>query len=147
MIEIVPATREHGRRLHLRVGDALEIAALGASKEQALDASLSRSLWAETYLVDGEPAAILGLGLSSLLGGHGVPWVLTGPACERHRKRFLVESRRQVARMLSQASPLINHVHADYSRAVRWLAWLGFSLDAPRPINGAPFRRFEMRAA
>jgi hypothetical protein len=123
----------------LRHGDACEIAACGLSKERAIAQSLACSLWAETYLVtddqgQGEVAAIMGLAVSSVIGGHGVPWLLTGPACERHKRRFMVESRRQVARMLAQASPLINYVHADYGRAVRWLGWLGFSIDPP--LNG-----------
>lgn len=141
-IEIVPATMAHARALALRPGDAMEIAALGVTKEAALHDSMVRSLWAETYLVDGAPAAMLGLGLSAFVGGHGVPWMLTGPLCERHKKRFLVESRRQVARMLDRISPLVNYVHADYGRAVRWLEWLGFTLDPPAPLHGAPFRRF-----
>lgn len=140
-IRIVPATLDHARRLVLRDGDAAEIAALGLTKEHALTASIERSVWAETYLVDGEPAAIVGLGLSSLVGGYGVPWLLTGPACERHRKTFLRESRRQVARMLAEASPLINFVHADYRRALRWMAWLGFTIEAPVRLNGALFHR------
>ena len=132
----------HAHALRLRDGDAAEVAAFGVSKEEALRVGMTRALWSETYLVDGEPAAIVGLGRSALVGGHGVPWLLTGPACERHKKRFLVESRRQVTRMLAEVSPLINFVHADYGRAVRWLEWLGFTLDAPVAINGAPFRRF-----
>lgn len=146
MIEIVPATMAHARALVLRSDDAMEIAALGLTREAALHDSMARSLWAETYLVDGTPAAMLGLGLSTLVGGHGVPWMVTGPLCERHKKRFLVESRRQVARMLGRISPLVNYVHADYARAVRWLEWLGFTLDPPAPLQGAPFRRFAMAA-
>ena len=142
MIEIVPTRPEHAHRLVLRAGDAAEVAAFGLTKERAIADSLARSLWAETYLIEGDVAAIAGLGLSCLLGGHGVPWLLTGPACERHKRYFLLESRRQVARMLAEASPLINYVHADYARAVRWLEWLGFTLDAPATIKGAPFRRF-----
>lgn len=141
MIEIVETTPAHARRLVLRDGDAAEIAAFGLTPEQALRRSLERAVWAETYLIDGEPAAIVGLGLSSFVGGHGVPWLLTGPACERHKKRFLIESQRQVRRMLDQVSPLINYVAADYVRALRWLSWLGFTLDAPAPLNGFPFRR------
>jgi hypothetical protein len=141
MIQIVPATMEHAERLQLRDGDAMEIAALGATKRDALRVSLAHSLWAETYIADGEVAAMVGLARSSMIGGHGVPWLLTGPACERHRRRFMVESRRQVARMLGEVSPLINHVHADYGRAIRWLGWLGFTVDPPR----GGFRRFELK--
>jgi hypothetical protein len=144
VIEIFPATLEHARRLALREGDALEVAALGTSPLQALRRSMARSLWAEAYVVDGEVAAIVGLALGSVLGGPGVPWLLTGPACERHRKTFLVESRRQVARMRARILPLVNFVHADYQRAQRWLAWLGFTLEPPFLLNGAPFRRFSL---
>ncbi len=121
----------HAALIQLRDGDALEVAAFGLSKESAIEQSMARSLWAETYLIDGEPAAIVGLGLSAFVGGHRVPWLLTGPACERHKRGFMVESRRQVARMLDTVSPLINFVHADYARAIRWLAWLGFEIDPP----------------
>lgn len=141
-VSIVPATIEHAERLILREADQAELTALGLDKDEALRAALARAVWAETYLIEGEPAAIVGLGRSSLTGGHGVPWLLTGPACERHRKLFLRESRRQVARMLEEARPLVNYVHADYGRAVRWLEWLGFTFDEPAAINGAPFRRF-----
>lgn len=143
-ILIVPATMEHAQRLVLREQDAAELAALGINQEDGLRAALARAVWAETYLIGGEPAAIVGLGRSALLGGHGVPWLLTGPAVERHKKLFLRESRRQVARMLAEVRPLVNWVHADYRRAVRWLEWLGFELDPPRTLNGAPFRRFRL---
>jgi hypothetical protein len=146
MIEIVAATRDHARAIVLRHGDACEVAAYGIGKEQAITQSMARSVWAETYLVDGpngqEVAAIVGLGLSSFVGGHGVPWLLTGPACERHKRRFMVESERQVKRMLAEASPLINFVHVDYTRAIRWLAWLGFDIA---PAEGG-FRRIYREA-
>jgi hypothetical protein len=133
---------DHARRLVLREGDAMEVAALGLTPVQALQQSLERSLWAEAYLIDGEVAAIVGLCRANLLAGPGVPWLLTGPACERHAKTFLKESRRQLARMRATCLPLINFVHADYRRAVRWLGWLGFTLEPPQLVHGAPFRRF-----
>ncbi|HZP98277.1 MAG TPA: hypothetical protein VFB13_01985 [Reyranella sp.] len=142
MITVVPATIAHARSIRLRPGDALEVAAYGIGAEQAIAQSMARSLWAETYLIDGEVAAIVGLGLSTFVGGHGVPWLLTGPACERHKRRFMNESRRQVARMLETVSPLVNYVHADYARAIRWLAWLGFVIDPPQ----RGFCRFYMEA-
>ncbi|MBS0520512.1 MAG: hypothetical protein JSR90_17585 [Proteobacteria bacterium] len=143
-IEIVPATLAHAEAIELRPDDAAEVAALGVTPQEALRVCLARALWAETYLADGEVVAMVGLGLSSMLGGYGVPWLLTGPACEHHKRRFMIESRRQVARMRATILPLINFVHADYRRAVRWLVWLGFTLDAPVMLNGAPFRRFAM---
>lgn len=143
-IDLVVTTPDHFAGLELRAEDAAEVAAFGVSKDEALACSLARSLWAETYLIDGVPAAIVGLGRSALVGGHGVPWALTGPACEHHRKRFLLESRRQVARMRAEAAPLVNYVHAGHHRAIRWLAWLGFTLEPAAPLARGWFHRFTL---
>ena len=141
-ITIVPATMDHARAIELREGDAREVAAYGLTSCQAIGLSLDRSLWAETYLVDGVPAAVMGLASSALLGGHGVPRLLTSPLCERHKRFFMCESRRQVDRMRATVLPLVNYVHADYARASRWLAWLGFTVEPP---SGA-WRRIIMEA-
>ncbi len=141
VIARVPATPEHVRALVLRHDDACEVAACGVTKEAAIAQSMARSLWSEAYLVGGEVAAIMGLGVTAMVGGHGVPWLLTGPACERHKRRFMIESKHQIERMRAQLLPLINYVHADYRRAVRWLGWLGFTIEPLVLLNGAPFHR------
>jgi GNAT superfamily N-acetyltransferase len=81
-----------------------------------------------------------------LLGGVGAPWLLTGRPVDRHRKLFLQETRRGVARMRGEFSRLANHVHADYAEAIRWLRWLGFAIGPvePKGPHAAPFRRFSM---
>lgn len=157
MITIEPATMEHARTIELRPGDAREIAALGMAKEEAVRASLASAVWADAYLADGDPstgsgqevAAIVGLSVGSLLGGVGVPWLLTGLPVDRHRKEFLAHTRAGVARMRAEFPVLANIVHAEYPQAIRWLRWLGFAIGAPHPVPpfGAPFCRFEMRAS
>lgn len=146
MIEIVPATMEHARRINLRPGDAAEIAALGVTKEEGLRKSLDRSLWAETYFVDGEPAAIMGVVLPCLLGRTASPWLMTSPLVEREWNFFLRHCRIKVGEMLAEWDVLMNYVHADYRSAVRWLRWLRFTIDPPLPIapQGALFHRFHM---
>jgi GNAT superfamily N-acetyltransferase len=147
-IEIVPATAAHATRMapNLRAEDAAEAVALGLDATEALIASIAHAEWAETYLVDGEPAAIVGLGTQSLLFGPGRPWMLTTPLVEQHRRRFLQESRRQLARMRATYATLENYVHADAHRAIRWLEWLGFIVEPPAPYGarGRPFRHFHM---
>jgi hypothetical protein len=135
IIKVVPATLEHARAIRLRDGDALEVAALGVARDEAFAASLARSIWAETYLVDGEPAAILGLILPSLLGRVASPWLMTGQPVERHRKSFLRITRRRVEQMRGEWDLLVSWVHADYPRAIRWLRWLGFEISAARPFG------------
>jgi hypothetical protein len=143
-IVVAPTTAEHVARLELRPADAAEVAAFGMTREEALHDSVARSIWSETYLVDGVPAAIVGLGRSALVGGHGVPWMLASPICERYRKLLLLEGRRQVARMRAEAPPLVNYVHAVNYRAIRWLRWLGFTLEPAQRLARGWFHRFSL---
>jgi len=86
VIEIVPATMDHALAIRLRPGDALEIAALGETQESSFAKALARSLWAETYLIDGEPAVLRGVILPSLLGStEANAWLMSGEPIERHR--------------------------------------------------------------
>lgn len=135
MIEVVKATPDHARRIALRPGDAREIAALGMTRDEALQGSLDRSLWAEAYLVDGEVAALMGVILPSLLGGGDpVAWLMTGTPVDRCRKDFLRITRARVAEMLAAHGTLTCNVHAEYAGAIRWLRWLGFTVEPPAPL-------------
>jgi len=153
VIEVVPATMDHARAIELREGDAREIAALGVGKSEALAATLARSLWADAYLVtddkgSGEVAALMGLILSSLVGGVAMPWLMTGAPVERHRRAFLQLTRARTREMLARHGTLVCNVHADYARSIRWLRWLGFDLGAARPIGplGALFHEATLRS-
>ena len=148
MIEVVPATMAQVHAIDLREGDAREIAALGVGKSEALAATLARSLWADAYLVDGEVAALMGLILSSLVGGVAMPWLMTGAPVERHRRAFLQLTRARTREMLARHGTLVCNVHADYARSIRWLRWLGFDLGAARPIGplGALFHEATLRS-
>lgn len=143
MIEIVPATMAHAARLYLREGDRREIEALGLHKMQAIKMSLDRSITAETYIADGEIAAIAGCQMTCMTGGQGVPWLLTGEPVNRHKKEFLRHTRARVEEMRRRHGSLVNMVHAEYAEAVRWLKWLGFEIGAPVPLGpyGAKFVR------
>jgi hypothetical protein len=51
-----------------------------------------------------------------------------------------------LARMRAAYPQLENHVDARNRRALRWLGWLGFTIEAPAPwgVEGRPFHRFWM---
>jgi hypothetical protein len=148
VISIVPATVDHARAIVLRPGDAAEIAALGVTQEEGLRTSLERAVWADAYLVDGEVAAILGCGFSSLLGGHATPWLITGVPIERVRKSFAKLAKARIAELHAQYGTLVNYVHADYRASLRFMAWLGFVVGEPQPVGplGASFCRVSMGA-
>jgi hypothetical protein len=147
VIEVVPATMAHARAIRLRPGDRREIEALGETPESAFTKTLARSLWAETYLIDGEPAVMRGVIPLCLLGGIANAWLLSGEPVERHRKSFLELTRRGVERLRGEHRLLLSWVHADYARAIRWLRWLGFDLEPARPLGplGAPFHKATLK--
>jgi len=147
VIEIVPATMDRARRIDLRPGDLREIEALGLGLPEAFEMSMSRAVWAEAYLLDGAVAALVGVSVQSVLGGEGVPWLITGTPVDRCKRDFLRLTKAGVARMQRQFPVLTNFVHADYVQSVRWLGWLGFTIAPARPfgIKGALFHRATLR--
>lgn len=130
---------------HLRIADYDEVRSLGLRMPDALRTSFRNAVFRRTAFVDGEIAAMVGLG-GPLLSDHGVPWLLTTPAVERVPIAFLKEGRALVAQMLALRPHLENRVLASYTRACRFLALLGFELDPPTPFgpHGALFRRFSL---
>lgn len=147
---ILPAHEDHAIAMapHMRPADVAEVyAASGRDPETALISSINRSTQAWTCFVDGEPACIWGVGVVSLLNLRGSPWLLGTCHVERHPKEFLRQSRTFLREMLVTYSHLENHVDSRNALAVRWLSWLGFIVEAPRPYGflDLPFHRFSMR--
>lgn len=146
MIEVRPSTVDDAYALDLREGDEKEIAALGLGKIEAIERSLARSIEADTYLVDGAVAAVMGVALASFVGGTACPWMLTGRPVDRARKTFLRLTRERTAQLLARYGYLENWAHADYVEALRWARWLGFHTAAPAPYGpfDAPFVKLWM---
>lgn len=149
LITIVPATHGDAADLapRLRALDLAEVeAASGRPPLEVLAESLERAVWAEALLIDGRVEAIGGLGTASLMFGPGIPWLLGSDRMTERPRCFLVESRRQVGRMLASYDRLMNWVDARNRPAIRYLRWLGFTIGAPAPWGhtGLPFHPFSM---
>ncbi len=145
--EIVPATAALARDLapRLREADRLEVwAASRMTPLDALRASLEASPDPRAGLADGRVACIFGIGVRSVLSDYGVPWMLGSEDVVRHARRFLRGSRDYIAEMRNKYSRLENYVDARNVDAIKWLAWLGFTLEAPEPfgVERLPFHRF-----
>lgn len=143
-LEFVPAREHHMPLLAsaLRPADKAECEALGHTVGEVLADSLAISVEAWTALEDGAPIAMWGLTAPSFLGRVATPWLLTGEGVERHKKVFLRETRWWVhERALLMFPHLLNVVDARYTRALRWLKWLGFTVHEPAPFGvlGRPF--------
>lgn len=76
----------------------------------------------------------------------GVPWLLGTDALFAEGRSLISLPGPYIRQMLERYSKLVNVVHADNTRAVRWLRRMGFRLDDPAPFgpHGALFHRFEM---
>ncbi len=132
----------------LRDDDWIEVTSMGSTPVNAVRTSYRHAIFRRTAVVNGEIAAMWGLG-GSMLGAIGYPWLLTAPAIEKAPLAFVREAKREVAMMLRHKSRLENHVLAQYTRACRFLEFLGFTLSDPVPYgpNGALCRKFVMERA
>ncbi|GAB5471420.1 MAG: hypothetical protein Kilf2KO_44500 [Rhodospirillales bacterium] len=131
----------------LRAADRLEIlAATGLAPLPAIEESIRVSSQVWSGLVDGEMVAIFGLRRPSLLSDRAYPWLLGTNAVARHPRPFLRLSKAAVADWRTRFRLLENYVDARNAAAIRWLAWLGFTIHPARPYGaqGLPFHRFTM---
>jgi len=130
---------------NLRDGDRLEVTSLGTTPAEALRKSFKHAIFRRTALIEGQIAAVWGLG-GSMLGDTGYPWLLTAPIIETLPLSFVREARGQVWDMMSRKRRLEGLVAADYRCACRFLQVLGFTLDEPQPMppHKVKFRKFWM---
>jgi hypothetical protein len=142
---IVPSKIEDVYRVaaNLRHEDMAEITGFGLDPKLALRTSYRHAILRKTAFVDGEIAAMWGLG-GAMLSDAGNPWLMTTPIVERVPVTFLKVGREQLGEMLLQRPFLFNFVQASYARACRFLEVLGFILDPAQPMgpNNIAFRRF-----
>lgn len=127
--------------------DADEVlATAGLSPRAALDVSSKVSRDTFVGLVNGVPICAFGIGQRTLLDDVGVPWLLGTPDIRKHARIFLTVSKTWIGNEAKKYSRLENWVDARHTRAVKWLKWLGFTVDDPTPhgIKGMPFHRFHM---
>jgi len=97
----------------------------------ALSLSLSRYLWVITYRE--KICGVFGLAVNTEEGVvYGTPWMLSNAlpfAPYSHRGLFLRTSKQIVMLMRSKVDLLMNIVSLENTESVRWLRWLGFTVD------------------
>lgn len=92
------------------------------------------------------PLAAFGEVSHSPGAGIGLPWLVSTNAIEKHARPFLRICKPLVQQMLERHIQLINFVDARNLAAIRWLEWLGFTMEeaAPYGPHGLPFRKFHL---
>lgn len=133
--------------LDMRMADMREVwASERRSPAQALVNALGRSSLAWTCIIDGKPAFMWGVArVGTLMSQTGAPWLLATPVIEERRVtlEFLRQCPAYVERMQARFPRLENLVHAKNRISIRWLRWLGFTVE-PQAVerNGEPFFLF-----
>lgn len=127
---------------NLRPADLSEAEALGMGPAAPLLLlTVKQSLWFEAIQVDGQVAALYGLGREPRDVGQGVglPWLMGTSAADAFGFKFIRDCRKVVGRMLEDRPALVNFVHVKNERAIRWIEWLGFEFHPPLmvPATGA----------
>lgn len=137
-IELVPALEEHIAPIArgMREIDKAEAKAMGRGPTEALWLGLKASIDCMTALVDGDPAAMLGLVPKNLIEGEGCPWMLGTDAVYEHPRATLVLSRKMVERWSDSTPRLVNLVAIQNDRAIRYLRRLGFDVGKERQLIG-----------
>lgn len=83
----------------------------------------------------------------TILTGTGIPWMIGTALLDRHARTLMIRSRRHLGTMMKGFDRLENYVDSRNRKAVRWLAWLGFTMLPAVPMGpfGVPFHRFILK--
>jgi hypothetical protein len=134
--------------LNLRVDDFDEVFALtGESPHYAILESWNMSLRKWIMLdKNNMAAAVLGVRPLEMFSDIGIPWLLGAEGLNNMKKFFIKVSRPVIEEMKKNFKYLINYVDARYTKAVRWLEWLGFEIEeaAPFGVLNKPFHKIYM---
>jgi hypothetical protein len=95
---------------------------------EALRDSITTPGWCLVAFIDDQPLAIGGLA-DSHNADIGVPWMLCTNLIYSHRRAFLQMTQDVCARMRSEKPILSNYVAAANRDSIRWLKWLGFTVQ------------------
>lgn len=128
----------------LREADRRElIAHTGQHPEGVLRASVAMG-GALTGEIDGVPAAIIGCPMVNALPRTGRPWMMGTDLIDEHPVPVGIASREKVEEWKGQVDLMVNYVDSRNRKAVKWLSWLGFTIEEARPLGPfeVPFHRF-----
>lgn len=130
---------------NLRPEDAQEVLASHGSTREALQLGLDESTECWTIVVTDteEIAGIYGVCEQDELTA--VPWLLTTPAIRKVWLPFLRGSRKWVDEMSSKYPLLTNAVDAEYTLAINWLKFVGFTFIKKHDtwgVGNKPFLEF-----
>jgi len=120
----------------LRAMDLKEISsASGRFPRAALRSGLRTSTICRVGLADGVVICIYGVRPQSSLSCEASVWMLGTDDLQKHAMKFGRECGIQVKEMLKDFKVILNYCHAENKLTIRWLKWLGFKINKPKPYG------------
>jgi hypothetical protein len=102
---------------------------------QALSDGWKVSDFSVIVTVNDDPCVMFGLVIRDILSGTGVPWLLGTDNALKYKRQFLIQTQPVINEMLTICTRLVNYVHIDNKVSIRWLKWIGFTIDEPLPYG------------
>lgn len=144
-----PATPELASQLlarGVRRSDCLEAARLGfPAISTALHDSLVFSEISIAASTKHGVACIFGVSRRSVLSDVGTIWLVAHTDIEKYAVRFLKETHLKLNLLMEYYPRLENIIDVDNIQTIKWLEWLGFTVDKTQVVRtrtGFPFYRF-----
>ena len=114
---------------NLRLADKEELRAGGTDDYVAcLSESFAASTVCRVALVDDVPVAVFGV-CDSKLDGVGIIWMLGTDGIYKISRKFLKGSAHEVRLLSGGYRTLFNYVYSENRLSIKWLEWLGFTID------------------
>lgn len=130
MEKLIPLTKEHLPHLieNLREWDKKELQSFrDITVEEGLTELIGEGqVWVSPK---GNPCVVCGLVQHERVAGVGVPYLLATEEFYEYTRKFSKESKLWVQDALQKYPTLFNCVAAENTKAIRWLKWLGFTLE------------------
>lgn len=95
----------------------------------------STHIWSG-YEDEGNLLGIFGVGpVGSMVSGRGCPWFIGTTYLDKYPRAMLQLPRPYLDEMRQAYPEMMNFVWSQNLPAIRWIKWLGFTVEPPQPIG------------
>ena len=110
--------------------------------------SVSRDTYTFRSPDGSELLCCMGIRPATALGGTAMPWFLSSVYLPKYPRELLAHSRAAIGVWKQEYNVLVNFTDARYTKAIRWLSKIGFTIHPPAPygFSQLPFHRVEIRS-